>query len=409
MRLLWIKTSPLHPLTRGGDLRTYSLLVWLSKWHHITFAGMVADACQMSGAERAGEYSSSSVWTKEPKASLELSQSRFLFGALKNLVSRLPYAAERFESKRWSEQIGCVLNEGKFDLVVCDFLFPALSLPWGEKGRTPWIIFQHNVESMIWLRRAEKRGGLTRAYWKEQCRRMRRHEAEMCARFDGVITVSEKDASIFREQFGMTNVLGSTPTGVDLEYFQSVRRILPASPTVVFVGSMDWYANVDGVLFFVNEVWPIVRESIAEAVFQIVGRKPPPEVLSLASCSRGVQVTGTVPDVRPFMRQAHIMVVPLRIGGGTRLKVYEAMAAELPIVSTTIGAEGLPVEHERHLLIADDAPAMASAIVRLISNPGMADRIRTYALNEVARAFSWESAARDFESLCLELLRGRGE
>ena len=405
MRILWIKTSPLHPLTRGGDLRTFHLLRWLNRWHEVTFAGMVADSGQEIAAEKHLEYSQFASWTREPQASLEMSKPRFLLGASINLFSALPYAAARFESAMWRERIRQLLREQKFDLLVCDFLFPALSLPWDEKVRSaiPWVIFQHNVESMIWLRRAENKRGLTSAYWRSQWRRMERHEAEMCFRFDGIITVSDEDASTFRDRFGLKNVLGTAPTGVDLEFFQSIPMEPTAAPTAVFVGSMDWYANVDAVLYFVRDVWPEVRQRIPKARFVIVGRQPTPEILALHAPDKGVEITGTVPDVRPYMRQAHLMVVPLRIGGGTRLKIYEAMAAELPVVSTTIGAEGLPVSHGRHILIADDAATLSEQVVRLMSNPELAWTLRKNALNEVARARSWEAAARVFETACLGL------
>ena len=407
MRLLWIKTSPLHPLTRGGDLRTYNLLVWLTRWHHITFAGMVADGSQRKGTEMATQYSAVSVWTEEPKASLEPSRWRFLFGALNNLYSTLPYAAERFGSKNWSEQIRRLLVDEKFDLVVCDFLFPAASLPWEVKAACgcPWVLFQHNVESMIWHRRAQQKAGVAALYYRGQRDRMLRFEREVSSRFDGVLAVSEEDARIFRTEMQLSNVLGVVPTGVDLEYFQSVPRTASAAPTVVFMGSMDWYANLDGVKWFAEEVWPLVQRDVPQARFVVVGRKPPAEIVALASSGRNIEVTGTVPDVRPFLRGADVVVVPLRIGGGTRLKIYEAMAAEVPVVSTRVGAEGLNVEDGRHLLLADSAGDTAAQVVRVLRTPALGAELARYALEELARPCSWEAAARIFETACMDLRR----
>ena len=162
MRLLWIKTSPLHPLTRGGDLRTFHVLRHLHQRHQVTFVGMTADAGQKDGALRSGEYASHSAWAHEPKASLQMSKWRFLAGALANLPSSLPYAVARFRSAKLSRQVARLISLQQHDVVVSDFLFPAASLPWELKARTqaPWVLFQHNVESMIWKRRAE---GKTRA------------------------------------------------------------------------------------------------------------------------------------------------------------------------------------------------------------------------------------------------------
>ncbi|WP_395752828.1 glycosyltransferase [Prosthecobacter sp.] len=336
---------------------------------------------------------------------------RFLLGAAFNLFSSLPYASARFESANWREKIRQLLKEQKFDLLVCDFLFPAVSLPWDEKelSAIPWVIFQHNVESMIWLRRAENKRGLASFYWRNQWSRMKRHEMEMCSRFDGIITVSEKDESIFRGDLALTNVLGTAPTGVDLEYFQSFPRTSSAVPTVMFMGSMDWYANVDGVNWFVEAVWPLIQREMPEARFVIVGRKPPAEIQALATTGRNIEVTGTVPDVRPYLRGADVIVVPLRIGGGTRLKIYEAMAAEVPVVSTTIGAEGLDVKDGRHVLLADTAEDTAVKVLQVLRTPGLGAELASHALEEVARPCSWEASAGVFENACVSLIQKRSQ
>jgi glycosyltransferase involved in cell wall biosynthesis len=407
MRILWIKTSPLHPLTRGGDLRTYNLLRFLNRNHEVTFAGMVADVGQEAAAAKSGEYSRRAIWTHVPKASLQMASHRFLLGAAFNLFSSLPYAAARFESAAWRERIRQLLREEKFDIVVCDFLFPAVSLPWDEKVQAaiPWVIFQHNVESMIWLRRAENKRGVISSYWRNQWKRMQRHELEMCSKFDGIITVSDKDASIFREHFHLPNVLGTAPTGVDLEYFQLLPRTTSDVPTVMFMGSMDWYANVDGVNWFVEAVWPLIQREMPEARFVIVGRKPPAEIQALATTGRNIEVTGTVPDVRPYLRGADVIVVPLRIGGGTRLKIYEAMAAEVPVVSTRIGAEGLDVTDGRHILLADTAEDTAARVLEVLRTPARGAELAAHALEEVARPCSWAAATQIFEDACVSLIQ----
>ncbi|WP_395736488.1 glycosyltransferase [Prosthecobacter sp.] len=377
----------------------------------MTFAGMVADNGQVTAAEKAGEYSQNASWTHVPQASLQMPAHRFLMGAGFNLFSSLPYAASRFESSDWRENIRRLLREQKFDLVVCDFLFPAVSLPWDEKARSsiPWVIFQHNVESMIWLRRAENKRGLVSFYWRSQWRRMKKHEVEMCSKFDGIITVSDKDSSVFREDLDLSNVLGTAPTGVDLEYFQALPRTTSSVSTVMFMGSMDWYANVDGVNWFVEAVWPLIQREMPQARFVIVGRKPPAEIQALAGTGKNIEVTGTVPDVRPYLRGADVIVVPLRIGGGTRLKIYEAMAAEVPVVSTSVGAEGLDVKDGRHVLLADTAEDTAAKVLQVLRNPALGTELATHALEEVARPCSWAASAQIFEEFCAGLIQKRSQ
>ena len=405
MRILWIKTSPLHPLTRGGDLRTFNLLRHLHQRHKVTFVGMTADAEQVVGTQQAGEYSAQAEWAHEPKVSLQLARWKFLVGALANVVSPLPYAVARFKSARLRRLLAAKLTQECFDVVVADFLFPAASLPWELKAASgcPWVLFQHNVESMIWRRRAEGKTGAAALYYRGQRDRMLRFEREASSRFDGVLAVSEEDARIFKEEMQLSNVLSVVPTGVDLDYFQAVRRTKSAVPTVVFMGSMDWYANVDGVKWFVEAVWPLVLREMPQAKFIVVGRRPPAEIEAMATSGRNIEVTGTVPDVRPFLRGADVIVVPLRIGGGTRLKIYEAMAADVPVVSTRIGVEGLSVEDGRHVLLADSAEDTAAQVLKVLSTPAFGAELARHALEEVARPCSWAAAAQIFETACAGL------
>ena len=395
MKILWIKTSPLHPLTRGGDLRTFHLLRELHQRHEVTFLGMVADDQQQMGAGKFNEYSSTAYWVNEPKASLKLGRLLFWFGALLNLGSKLPYAVSRFKSEKLCAEAHTLIERESFDFLICDFLFPSASLPWElkPKSKFPWLIFQHNVETMIWERRAQSASMLTAWYWRIQRERMFKFEQEFSSKFDGVLTVSDDDSCLFREKFQLNNVLGCVPTGVDLEYFKALPKQPALIPTVVFMGSMDWYANVDAVLWFSEAIWPKILKHVPNARFQIVGRQPPPSIKGLASEIRQIEVTGTVPDVRPYLRSAHVMAVPLRIGGGTRLKLFEAMAAETPVVSTTIGAEGLAVTHGRHALIADEADDFASAIVEVLLNSDLGAQISHSAMEEVVIPNSWKAAS----------------
>lgn len=394
MRILWVKTSPLHPLTRGGDLRTFHLLRVLHERHEISFAGMTADATQRDGATLSGSYSTRAFWTNLKKASQKPGRLRFAAGAVFNLFSRLPYAVERFSSRRWTRQLSHILDHHVFDLVVCDFLFPAASLPWNRKVRTqPWVLFQHNVESVIWERRASKQAGIARSYLTTQWRRMHDFEQKISGRFDAVLTVSEEDSATCRDLYHLTNVRGHVPTGVDLDYFTACPRRPAADPTVVFLGSMDWYANADAVRQFASETWPLVTARMPQARLVVVGRNPPEDLRALASSGRNMEVTGTVADIRPHLRGAHAMVVPLRIGGGTRLKIFEAMAAEVPVVSTHVGAEGLALENGRHILLADEPAEFADAVLQLLESPEKSRLMAACARFEIAEKNSWASAA----------------
>lgn len=370
---------------------------------------MAADAGQLAATDLAGEYCRKSTWIRFPLASQKLPRPLFLMGAALNLRSELPYAVQRFTSLKWKAHLCSVIQNGNYDAIICDFLFPASSLPWDihAGSRVPWILFQHNVESLIWKRRAETRRGFGKGYLRDQWKRMESFEKRSCAAFDAVLSVSDEDSRVMREDYALPNVLGAVPTGVDVEYFQQIPRQLAAKPTVVFVGSMDWYANVDAVKAFVAESWPQVRAAVPEARLQIVGRQPSADILALAGEAQGIEVTGTVPDVRPYLRAAHAMVVPLRIGGGTRLKIYEAMAAEVPVVSTSIGAEGLPVTDGQHIVLGETSQTLAEGVTRLLTQPDLARDIAAAALQQVAIPFSWQAAAKQMETYCLQAIANK--
>jgi glycosyltransferase involved in cell wall biosynthesis len=281
----------------------------------------------------------------------------------------------------------------KFDAKVCDFLAPSINIG----SLRNWILFQHNVETMIWERHAQTgRTPLHRAYFRLQAQRMCNWEKAACNSASHVIAVSDVDQRIMRERFGVRNI-SAVGTGVDLDYFAA-----PRDKTLqfdfVFVGSMDWMPNVDGVEWFLSEVFPIVKAAKPDARLAIVGRNPPPTILAKAD-QTNVVVTGTVPDVRPFLWQSAISIVPLRVGGGTRLKIFEAMAAGTPVVATAIGAEGLPVQHGSTIQIADTAQDFAAECLRLLANPHQSARISQTALDIVRANFSWERVTRDFEQV----------
>ena len=400
MRILWLKTAPLHPLDTGGKLRTYNMLKALRRQHRITYLSLCPANTPEAVLEQASEYSTNQRWI--PWEETRKGSFPFYLELLGNaLLSRRPYIIGKYLSASMSRAVRDLDRDGAHDVVVCDFLAPSANLvAASDTVSTPTVLFQHNVESMIWERLTKTaETSLKRAYFRMQWQRMRRFEATACAWFDGVIGVSPEDCQVMREEYGLDNVLGHVPTGVDADYFQAVTRPRRAG-SVLFLGSMDWMPNIDAVEFFVEQAYGHVKQGIEGATLTVVGRNPPQAVTQLAARDPTITVTGTVPDVRPYLAEATVCVVPLRVGGGTRIKIFEAMAAGLPVVSTRIGAEGLPVEHEEHLLLADDPRHFAEAVVRLLSDPGAAHEMAARALTLVREQFSWDAATRVFEELC---------
>jgi glycosyltransferase involved in cell wall biosynthesis len=259
------------------------------------------------------------------------------------------------------------------------------------------VLFTHNVESEIWRRHVETAGTrVKRILLEQQWQRMLRFEKQAVRRFDLVLAVSETDRDTLQRLYGpLRGPVAVVPTGVDTAYFAPVPSAeRPAH--LVFTGSMDWLPNEDGVLFFAREILPRIRQRIPDVTVSIVGRDPTPAVVRLAA-GRGIEVTGRVEDVRPYMAAGAVYVVPLRVGGGTRLKIFEAMSMGRPVVSTTVGAEGLPVRHGEHVLIADEPQAFADRVVQLLGDAAARHQLGQRARDLVVARYDWSAAALDLE------------
>jgi glycosyltransferase involved in cell wall biosynthesis len=379
MKILWVKSDLLHPTTKGGHIRTLEMLKCIATRHEVHYAAFDEDPGG-PGRERSVEYCSK-VYTVAHRPPPRTSPA-FAAQLVRGLFSKLPVAAFRYRSPAMARLLAEIATKEKFDKIVCDFITPAINFP----SLSSCVVFEHNVETMLWRRHAQNARNLAeRLYLQLQARRMFRYEGGVCRAAQHVIAVSREDAGQLRELFGI-NPVSFIPTGVDVDYFTP--RDAPPRDGLVFVGSMDWLPNIDGMRWFCQEILPLIRVRRPDCRVSIVGRSPTREILRLAQDDPLIEITGTVPDVRPWLWKAALSIVPLRIGGGTRMKIYEAMAARTPVVSTTIGAEGLDVIAPRDICIADDASAFAERCLELLA-----------ARELVERDFGWDKIARRFEAI----------
>jgi polysaccharide biosynthesis protein PslH len=398
MRILWLKTELLHPIDKGGKIRTYHVLRGLSARNHVTYLCLDNGTAAPDAHDRAREYSTRLVTV--PFRPATRGSFRFLMGAALNVFSSLPYAVARWRSRKLESRIR--EEAGDADVVVCDFLASSVNVP--KDLRAPLVLFQHNVEALIWKRLAEVApAGSRRAYVSMQWRRMVRFEARECRRYARVVAVSETDKALLEEEYGLEGV-AVVPTGVDIDYFRPDPEVKRDDRRIVFTGSMDWMPNQDGITWFIDRVLPLVRQRIPDVRLDVVGRHPPRNLVERGAADDTVHVTGFVEDIRPWVQQAAVAVVPLRVGGGTRLKIYEAMAMETPLVSTTIGAEGLPLREGNDFLRADTPAAFADAVIGLLLAPGRAQALGTRAAKRVRAEFGWDRVVEVFEGICRESL-----
>ena len=394
MHILWIKTELLHPVDKGGKIRTYNMLKELKRNHRITYITLDDGAASASERASAKEYAHEVVCV--PYQPREKFTRAFYGELLVNSVSSLPYAIGKYQSPQLQREIS--ERARSVDLVVCDFLAPAANVP--RNLVCPTVLFQHNVEAMIWKRHYEVQSNLAKkSYLFTQLLKMRAFERRACRRFDAVVAVSKEDCEQMQNEYGVQSVF-EIPTGVDTNFFRPNGKEKTTAHNIVFTGSMDWLPNEDAITYFTEEILPRIKQEIPDVTLTVVGRNPYPSLLELAEKDPAVIVTGRVDDVRTYMEKAAAYVVPLRIGGGTRLKIYEAMAMEKAIVSTTIGAEGLPVENGTELLLADTAEEFATAVVKVLGDNTFASELGARAASTVRQNFGWRQVAERFAAIC---------
>jgi sugar transferase (PEP-CTERM/EpsH1 system associated) len=404
MRILWLNAGLLLPLDKGGKLRTWHLMRHLARRHDITYLSFADSAT--SDDDRAGMKAVCARLETVPRSEPPKGSLRFQFDAARYLFHRLPYAVAKYQSPAFTARVDHLLQTSRFDLLVCDFLFPAVNVPARLPCRS--VIFTHNVEAEIWRRHAQNRQGVSRRLFTTQYERMLRYERSALRSFDLVLAVSEADARTLTTTYGLCPLPFVIPTGVDTTYFAPRPAVASTASSrhglrLVFTGSMDWLPNEDAMLYFCRDILPLVRRLQPEATLSIVGRAPTPAVRRLAQ-EHGVSVTGRVDDVRPHIEAADVYVVPLRIGGGTRLKIFEAMAMGKAVVSTTIGAEGLPVIPGRHIEIADDTQAFADVVVDLFQNDSRRRALESAARRLVVEEYDWSAVAGSLERALASLL-----
>jgi glycosyltransferase involved in cell wall biosynthesis len=390
LKILWLSPGFPHPTNRGGQIRTLEILRWLHKRHDIHFLALHDGSTE--AIRQSSEYCSR-AWPVQFSLALKTSV-RFRMQLMRGLVATEPVVVSRKHSSEMKHLAEELVRKEKYDRVVCDFLTSTTNLPSG----TSFVLFQHNVETQIWLRYGNcARGVLRRWYFLRQAERMRIFERSACGRASRVVAVSKADANLLRELHGIEEV-AVVPTGVDAAHFSKPSSYQTGSG-LVFCGSMDWWPNIEGILWFVSEVLPAIHRLQPGCTLTIAGRNPSSAIYKLAADNPLIVVTGTVDDIRPYFWSSAVSIVPLHAGSGTRLKIFESMAAHIPVVSTTVGAEGLEVSSPQNIRIADSPENFALACLELLQDPVARESQASAAEQLVRERFSWQQAGSRFEEI----------
>jgi glycosyltransferase involved in cell wall biosynthesis len=391
-----------YPPLSGKRIRTLNLTQRLARRHRLTYVAH-RNADPEEARLAADHFARLGIRTIVVERAVPAKSGPAFYARLAaNLLSPLPYSVATHTSRAMETALWRLAAEQPIDLWHCEWTPYAHSLrALGGKR----VVMAHNVESVIWQRYHEtETNPLKRWFICKQWHKFQRFERQALAGADLTIAVSEVDADRFRRDLGVRSV-GIVDNGVDTSHFRPSDQ--PREPrTLLFLGSLEWRPNLDGVTQLLDRVFPAIRRHEPDARLLLVGRNPPPALRAAAATTPGVEMYANVADVRPFLARSTLMVVPLRIGGGSRLKILEALATATPVVSTCVGAEGLHLEAGRHLDVVEDIEQMADAVVQAIRDPATARRQAESGRRQIVRLYDWDALADHLEQLWLRTVRG---
>ncbi|RYD77481.1 MAG: glycosyltransferase [Sphingobacteriales bacterium] len=308
-------------------------------------------------------------------------------GALMNLLfSKESYHLSRFRSKAFSGKLIYVLENFKFDIIQLEGLHISIYLPIIRKySKAKVVLRAHNIEFLIWERlAASEENKLKKWYVSLLAERLKKYEVDVLNKFDAIVPITEHDAQTFRE-LGCKIPIHVSPTGLDLDEYK-IEKAATEFPSVFHLGALDWMPNIQGLDWFIQQVWPKIHTKYPEIKFYIAGRHMPSSFKMLQVA--GVEIVGEVDNAKVFMNSKAIMVVPLLSGSGMRIKIIEGMALAITIVSTSIGAEGIEVENGINILIANDADDFADAVLRCINDRNFCENLGENAQKLVEEEYS---------------------
>jgi polysaccharide biosynthesis protein PslH len=407
LSILFVSQTPASPPRFGAQARVHGLMTQLARRHDLTAVTLVDDEFDAEECRRAMQaYCREVVLVPNPYVRQGVAKR---LQQLRSLASTHSFERLLVTVPAMQRALDRVLRARRFDVVNLEFTFLGdcnlRQAPPGER-LPPLVVDSHNIDYDLARQYARARNSLTRRlYAGANWRKLRREELGTYRDADGVYLCSAADERHLLDQLpGVRTAV--IPNAADVEYY----RPRPTDPqpdgrTVVYFGLLSYVPNVDGVIHFVEDIWPRIAEAHPEARCKIIGGRPPPSLLALAGPR--VELTGFVSDLRPHLAAAAAVVVPLRVGGGTRLKIVEAMAMGKAIVSTTLGAEGIEAVPGRDLLVEDEPAAFADAVNRLLAEPGLAARIGQSARQLAVERYAWSGAVRALESFYRRILEAR--
>lgn len=387
VKILVVTTKSPYPLYEGRALRTYNLIREMAREHEVHLASFVQTPEEIVGIDH---MRSLCPVVESHHLYADRRTLRLAIDVLREPLSSAPLQVVKYRSTAMRATIRRLISQHRYDLVHLDMLHLAEYLDLC--GDIPTVLMEHNVESVILERRADQeRRWAARAYLRYQQIKLQRFEAQACKRATRVVAVSETDGVLLEQMSGREHI-DVVPNGVDTEYFrEAAGNAVPTANTLVYVGGFTWFPNEDAVRHFAADILPLIAREIPDVSLTVIGKNPDsPEIRALATNPR-IRLAGMVDDIRPIVASAAAFIVPLRIGGGTRLKILDALSLSKAIVSTSIGCEGLEVSPGRDIVVADNPVAFAAETVSLLRDSDRARELGQKGRELVERLYDWRA------------------
>ncbi len=384
MNILFLSTENPYPPNSGHLLRTYNILRHAAITHNVFFLGFSKTLEDIKYVEPLREFCKSADVFVIPD---DISRVNLVKSLFLNLFSAMPYIAQKYYRKEMMDKIKEILKENKIDIIHFDMLHLA-----GYRGsikKIPTVLIEHNVESIRVKRLAKNsRNPLFKVFMYMQYLKLYHFEKNECSNYDVCAPVSENDKNILKTMCPEADLV-VVPNGVDTKYFiPGNEKIIPDS--IIWVGGMKDMYNHEAVDFLVDEIFPLVRTEVPNVKLTVIGRSPTKKLLQLEKTNENVKVLGYVDDVRTAIGEAAVYIAPIRSGGGTKLKILNALSMAKPVVTTTIGAEGIEVKDNEHLLIADDPELFAKKTVELLRDPVRAKKLGENGRRLMLEKYDWD-------------------
>ncbi len=385
MKILFLAFEVPYPLDRGGRIKTFHYLKALTRHHQVSLVALTRTQDCVTKLE----YLRSELALEEVHGiHIDLARLRKARLALTSLLQTKPFVISLYDSAEGKHLVERLLNGNHFDLVYADHLHTAQYVPMETRALT--LLDQHNVETMVLQRFADTQSWKPLQWFaRREHYKMSRYEPKMCRQFDAIWVTTEVDRELIAPWLLPRQHIKVLPIGVDTDYFQPDGRKRDPH-TLISVGTLSWPPNADGVLWFYNEVYLLIKKQIPNIQFVIVGANPPSAIQKLAE-DPSVKVTGWVNDIRPYMARSTMMIVPLRGGSGMRVKILNALAMGLPVVSTSVGCEGIDVTSGDDILIADDVKTLVQRIVTLFQDQQLQQTLSKNGVRLIQERYSWKA------------------